>query len=151
MNSVFCLHHDLKATPWLKMNMMENERRKTRRIKFAFYKLHSCSIHVEVDSKFLKIEDSKLRFKSKFSPINRASTFFIRQSWRAWESEKEFKNVLKNSLSFVISSFKISSHLYSSLWIIHLLSTSLYSTTLCNQGIFSVNNIFIFKYLCFYV
>ena len=129
---------------------MEKERKKTRKIKFTLCRLHSCSIHVEVDSKFLKIEDSKLRFKSKFSPINRASTFFIRQSWRAWESEKEFKNVLKISLSFVISSLKnlilCIHHFESFLYC----QTNLYSTTLYNQGIFSINNIFRFKYLCFY-
>ena len=119
MNSVFfCL------SPWLKRNVMEKERKKTRKIKFTLCRLHSCFIHVEVDSKFLKIEDSKLRFKSEFSPINRASTFFIRQSWRAWESEKEFKNVLKISL-FCNFLFKKSSPLYSSLWVIPLLSNKL--------------------------
>ena len=71
---------------------MEKERKKTMRIKFTLCRLHSCSIHMEVDSKFLKIEDSKLCFKSEFSPINRASTFFVsRVGKRASRAEKEQK------------------------------------------------------------
>ena len=112
MNSGFCL------SPWLKSNTMTQKecdgKRKEEDKENKIYLLRtSCSIHVEVNSKFLKIEDSKLHFKSKFSSINRASTFFIRQNlrvreraWRARESKKEFKSVLKNSISFVISSFK---------------------------------------------
>ena len=112
MKCGFCL------SPWLKSNTMtqkqHHEKKKEEDKEDKIYLLQtSCSIHVEVVSKFLKIEDSKLLFKSEFSPINRTSTFFIKQNlwvreraWRARESKKEFKSVLKNSFSFVISSLK---------------------------------------------
>ena len=79
----------------------------------------SCFIHVENDSKLFKIARLKVLLKSGASPINRASTIFIRQSLervgkRALRAEKieRVQNFLEfKKFSLVIFFFQIESSL----------------------------------------
>ena len=138
------------------MQRDEKEKKGRRQEEFTLCTLHASYTWKRIQN-FFKIEDSKVLFKSKASPINRASTFFIRQNSEdslreSLEKVQKGSEIVKN---WEFKQFSLVIFLIQSVVFINLsppsLSISLYSSTLCNQGIFSINKIFRFKYMCFNV
>ena len=106
----------------------------------------AISIHVE------DIKSLKPSWKPKASTINRAQRLppeaevgkgsRVQQELAARKNIRELQKILRVQKIFSCNF----------LWVrvIPLLSTTCSHQTLCNQGIFSINNIFRFKYLCYY-